>query len=134
MMEDVERPENAGFLPLAWKIGAVGLFIFIAGCFFVDPLSWGIGVLLGAVCTMVRYIMMERSLKRTLQMETGSQAAKSALTGYLLRELLFVVLFLLAVLVPWVHPLAVVLAVIGSMAANRWQKWEDKRRGKADRN
>ena len=40
MTEDTGRPENARFLRLAWKIGAVGLFIFIVGCFFVDPLSW----------------------------------------------------------------------------------------------
>ena len=133
MTEDTGRPENARFLRLAWKIGAVGLFIFIVGCFFVDPLSWGLGVLLGAVCTLVRYGMMEHSLKQTLQKENGSRAAQYALVQFLLRELLFVVVFVLAVFVPWIHPLGVVLAIIGSLAANRWQRGEDKRQGIVDK-
>ena len=55
----------------------------------MDPLSWGLGVLLGAVCTLVRYGMMEHSLKQTLQKENGSRAAQYALVQFLLRELLF---------------------------------------------
>ena len=133
MTEDMGRPKNARFLRLAWKIGAVGLFIFIAGCFFADRLSWGLGVLLGAVCMLIRYGMMEHSFKQTLQKENGSRAARYALTQFLLRELLFVVVFLLAVFVPWIHPLGVVLAVVGALAANRWQCWEDTRQGRVDK-
>lgn len=133
MTEDTGRPEKARFLRLAWKIGAVGLFIFIVGCFFVDPLSWGLGVLLGAVCTLIRYGMMEHSLKQMLQKENGTRAAQYALVQFLLRELLFVVVFVLAVFVPWIHPLGVVLAIIGALAANRWQSWEDKRQGRVDK-
>ena len=77
--------------------------------------------------------MMEHSLKQTLQKENGSRAAQYALVQFLLRELLFVVVFVLAVFVPWIHPLGVVLAIIGSLAANRWQSWEDKRQGRVDK-
>lgn len=122
-------PATSTFLQLAWKIGAVGLLIFGIGCFFTDALSWGTGVLLGTVFTMIRLRMLENSINRAVEMD-AKKASSYATWQFILRQFLCIGVLAGAVLVSWINPIGAVLPMFGMRIAVEWQNILDRRKPK----
>lgn len=129
MTETKNSPATSTFLQLAWKIGAVGLFIFGIGCFFTDALSWGAGVLLGTIFTVIRLRMLEDSINKAVQMDS-KKASSYATWQFILRQVLCIGVLAAAVLVPWINPIAAVLPMFGMRIAVEWQNILDRRKPK----
>ena len=66
---------------LSWKVAALCLITFVIGCFFTDPLSWGLGVLVGFTFTVVRLLWLDRTVRnavtRTKKVHPGTPAGST---------------------------------------------------------
>lgn len=127
MSENQNKPATSTFLQLAWKIGVVGLIIFIIGCFFTDILPWGVGVAIGTAFTVVRLKMLENSINKAVYMDTPKQASGYANWQFIIRQLLCIVVLGVAVVVPWINPIGAVLPMFGMRIAVHWQNALDRR-------
>lgn len=74
-MEQAPKTDTSAFWQLSWKIGVIGLVIFIVGCFFTDYQSWGLGVLIGTAFTILRLKLMELSIRHAVQMDEAKKAS-----------------------------------------------------------
>ena len=111
---------------LSWKLAVCCAVIFVCGCFFTDVLSWGIGVLLGGGFTVVRLIMMQQSVERSVRMDP-EKAGRYARSQYIVRYLLSAVVLVIAAVAPWISPVSTVLAMISLKLVTYIQGWLDKK-------
>ncbi len=114
------------FWQLAWKIAAICLLIFAAGAFFADPLSWGLGCLLGGGFTLLRLRMMQSSIEKSVQMD-AKRASRYAKAQYILRYFLSAAVLAASAILPWLNPISTVLAMISLKAATYIQGVLDKK-------
>ena len=68
---------------LSWKVAVLCLVTFIIGCFFTDPLSWGLGVLVGFAFTVIRLIWLDKTVRVAVTKDEKS-AARYARWQYVL--------------------------------------------------
>ena len=99
------------FWQLSWKIVIACLLIFGIGVRFLPPLSWGIGCVVGCVFTIIRLKMMEISVEKSVKMDE-KQAVRYARGQYILRYLMSGVVLAAAAILPWIDPIATVLAML----------------------
>lgn len=114
------------FWQLTWKILVICLVIFFVGVFFADPLSWGLGCLLGGGFTVIRLRMMESSVKKSVQME-AKKASRYARAQYILRYFLSAAILAASALLSWLNPISTVLSMISLKLATYIQGILDKK-------
>ena len=114
------------FWQLSWKILAGCIVLFGIGAIFMDPLSWGLGCLLGGVFTIIRLKMMEISVEKSVHMDEN-KAVRYARAQYIVRYLLSGVVLAAAALVPWIDPISTVLAMLMLKLATYVQGILDKK-------
>jgi len=111
---------------LSWKLAVCCVVIFVAGCFFTDVLSWGIGVLLGGGFTVVRLVMMQKSIERSVHMDP-QKSSRYARAQYVVRYFLSAAVLIVAAVTPWINPISTVLAMISLKLVTYIQGWLDKK-------
>lgn len=114
------------FWQLAWKILVICLVIFGVGIFFADPLSWGLGCLLGGGFTLIRLRMMQSSIEKSVQMD-AKRASRYAKAQYILRYFLSAAVLAASAILSWLNPISTVLAMISLKAATYIQGILDKK-------
>lgn len=114
------------FWQLSWKVAAGCLLIFLIGVWFMDPLSWGLGCVLGGAFTILRLKMMELSIEKSVHMDQ-KKASRYARAQYIVRYLLSAAVLAAAALIPWLDPISTVLAMLTLKLATYIQGVLDKK-------
>ena len=104
-MEQAPKTDTSAFWQLSWKIGVIGLVIFIVGCFFTDYQSWGLGVLIGTAFTILRLKLMELSIRHAVQMDEAKKASGYGNFQFMLRQFLAVVVLAAVAIAPGIDPI-----------------------------
>ena len=99
------------FWQLVWKLAATCLVIFFVGIIWANPLTWGLGVLLGGAFTALRLKMMEISITKAVKME-AHKASRYAKIQYIIRYFLAAVVLAVAATVEWFNPIGTMLAML----------------------
>ena len=129
-MEQAPKTDTSAFWQLSWKIGVIGLVIFIVGCFFTDYQSWGLGVLIGTAFTILRLKLMELSIRHAVQMDEAKKASGYGNFQFVLRQFLAVVVLAAVAIAPGIDPIGAVLPMFGMQLASYWQSALDRRKPK----
>ncbi len=95
------KSKNSMFWQLSWKVAVLCVVVFIVGCFFTDPLSWGMGVLVGGGFTIIRLKWMDYSVEKAV---TGdpSKASGYMTRSYFARYLATALVLVATAKVPWI--------------------------------
>ena len=99
------------FWQLVWKLAVVCLLIFLIGLIWANPLTWGLGVLLGGAFTALRLKMMEISITKAVKKDP-QKAARYAKIQYMIRYFLAAVVLAVAATVEWFNPIGTMLAML----------------------
>ena len=127
-MEQAPKTDTSAFWQLSWKIGVIGLVIFIVGCFFTDYQSWGLGVLIGTAFTILRLKLMELSIRHAVQMDEAKKASGYGNFQFMLRQFLAVVVLAAVAIAPGIDPIGAVLPMFGMQLASYWQSALDQQK------
>ena len=111
---------------LSWKVAVLCLITFIIGAFFTDPLSWGLGVLVGFVFTVVRLIWLDQTVRNAVQKDAKS-ASRYTRWQYVLRYLLSIVVLASAALIPQISLYSTMIAMFTLKIATFVQGFFEKK-------
>ena len=111
---------------LSWKVAVLCLITFIIGAFFTDPLTWGLGVLVGFVFTVVRLIWLDQTVRHAVQKDEKS-ASRYARWQYVLRYLLSIAVLAGAALIPQISLYSTMIAMFTLKIATFIQGFFEKK-------
>lgn len=120
------KQSNSMFWQLSWKVLVLCVLVFVIGCFFTDPFSWGMGVLLGGGFTIIRLKWMDHSVEKAV---TGdpSKASGYMTRSYFVRYLATAAVLVLAAKVPWISLYSCMIAMFMLKIATFAQGFFEKR-------
>ncbi|MBR2263306.1 MAG: ATP synthase subunit I [Firmicutes bacterium] len=111
---------------LSWKVAALCLITFVIGCFFTDPLSWGLGVLVGFTFTVVRLLWLDRTVRNAVTKDEKS-ASRYARWQYVLRYIVSFAVLAGAALIPQISVYSAMIAMFTLKIATFIQGFFEKK-------
>ena len=111
---------------LSWKVAALCLITFVIGCFFTDPLSWGLGVLVGFTFTVVRLLWLDRTVRNAVTKDEKS-ASRYARWQYVLRYIVSFAVLAGAALLPQISVYSAMIAMFTLKIATFIQGFFEKK-------
>ena len=111
---------------LSWKVAVLCLVTFIIGCFFTDPLSWGLGVLVGFAFTVIRLIWLDQTV-RVAVTKDEKNAARYARWQYVLRYIVSIGVLAAAALIPQINLYSTMIAMFTLKIATFAQGFFEKK-------
>lgn len=111
---------------LSWKVAALCLITFLIGMFFTDPLSWGLGVLVGFAFTVVRLIWLDKTVRNAVTKDEKS-ASRYARWQYVLRYLVSAGVLIGAALIPQISLWSAMIAMFTLKIATFLQGFFEKK-------
>ncbi len=111
---------------LSWKVAALCLITFAVGCFFTDPLSWGLGVLVGFAFTVLRLVWLDRTVRNAVTKDEKS-ASRYARWQYVLRYIVSFAVLAGAALIPQISVYSAMIAMFTLKIATFIQGFFEKK-------
>ncbi len=111
---------------LSWKVAALCLITFVIGCFFTDPLSWGLGVLVGFAFTVLRLVWLDRTVRNAVTKDEKS-ASRYARWQYVLRYIVSFAVLAGAALIPQISVYSAMIAMFTLKIATFIQGFFEKK-------
>ena len=111
---------------LSWKVAVLCLITFVIGCFFTDPLSWGLGVLVGFTFTVVRLLWLDRTVRNAVTKDEKS-ASRYARWQYVLRYIVSFAVLAGAALIPQISVYSAMIAMFTLKIATFIQGFFEKK-------
>jgi hypothetical protein len=96
-----------------WGGGIVSLVFMLFAFFTAEPLSFVLGVLVGGICSIVSFKILQITCEKAMKMPSG-QVPGYLQTRYFLRYLGTGVIIYIAVINPWLNIVGVLLGLIAT--------------------
>lgn len=112
-------------LLLSFKVILILICAFIIGIFFLNPFTYGKGLLLGGIFTVLKIQLLHTTIKKSV-LKAPHAAINYARTHYVLRYILTILVVIIGVLEPSINVVGVIVGLLSMKIAAFWQGLSEK--------